>query len=268
MNTTQSARAVAITAIALGGVIAIGTVTSAAASTLASSAQQTTSRQVAVSGVDQIDVDVNAGSLRVEFADVDTAELTVTGGAGAERWTLRQDGTELRVATPNHSFWWLSWPRWFGRGDSGDGVLRLPQALAGSDADLELAAGSLVADGDFADLDISSGAGRVQVDGSAETVSADISAGRADLNLADVSSADLELSAGEMDATLTGAQPQTLKLRASAGSMNVTVPEGDYDVSEDTSAGRFENRIGSTPGAASTVSVDLSAGRIVLSTDR
>ncbi|QAY59146.1 hypothetical protein ET475_03485 [Microbacterium protaetiae] len=261
MSTTQSARTVAIVAIALGGVIAIGSVASAAASTIASASVQTSTRTIDVAGVDELNVDMNAGTLRVEFADVAEAELSVTGGTSADRWTLRRQGSGLRVGSPDGHFWW--WGGWFGHGN-GDAVLTLPQSLSGLDADLGLSAGATSAEGDFGDITVSSGAGRVRIDGTAQTISADISAGRADLALADVQRADLKLSAGDVDATFTGSQPQRMQLTASAGSMHVTVPEGQYDVNQRISAGTFDNRIGSTPGAASTVMVDVSAGTITL----
>jgi len=262
---SSTARAVAIVAIALGGVIAIGTVTSAAASTLASGTERTTTRTIDVAGVDDIDVDMNAGSLRVEFADVTEAELTVRGGISADRWTLRHDNGSLQVASPDSHFW--PWRGWFGRGN-GQAVLRLPQTLTGTDADLDLSAGALTVDGDFGGLDVTTGAGRLRVDGSADTVSAEVDAGSADIRLADVGSADLQLNAGEMDAVFTGSQPQHMTLSASAGSLNATVPAGQYDVTQEISAGSFDNRIGSVPGAASTVRVEVSAGSVTLSDGR
>lgn len=263
MNTTQSARTVAIVAIALGGVIGVGSIASAAASTLASGTHGTTSRTVGVTGVDDLRVDMNAGSIRVEFGDVAEAQLTVTGGMSADQWRLERRGTQLEVSSPNRHFWW--WGGWFvGNDGNGDAVLTLPQSLSGLDADLDSSAGALTADGDFGELSVSSGAGRVRVDGSADSITADISAGRADLQLADVGSAALDLSAGDMEATFTGTQPQHLRMTASAGSMRVTVPEGQYAVTQQTAAGTFDNRIGSVPGAASTVQVDVSAGTITL----
>jgi len=262
MSTTQGARAVAIVAIVLGGALAVGSVGTAAASTLASAAQQTSSRTVGVDGVDAIDLDMGAGSMRIEFAAIDRAELSVTSGVSAARWTLRRDGSSLRVASPDGHFW--SWFGMFGT-HNGKAVLRLPQSLAGVDADLDLAAGALTAAGDFGDLKVSAGAGRLQVEGAATSISAEIDAGSADLRLADVGSADLQLNAGQMDARFTGAQPQSMTLSASAGSMNVVVPQGQYAVTQETDTGTFDNRVGSVTGAASTVQVSVSAGSVTLS---
>ncbi|GAA3757840.1 hypothetical protein GCM10022240_08280 [Microbacterium kribbense] len=271
MSTTSSPRSgsgrvVATLAIVFGAIIALGTVGSAAASTLTSAAVADSSRTIAVDGVDRLSLDLSAGQMRVEFADVEQAELSVTAGVSAQRWTLRRDGDELVVRTPQGLFGWSGWGSWgmWGGHGYGDAVLRLPHALAGMDADLGISAGTLTVAGDFGTLTTTLGAGALRVSGSAREVSADISAGRADLTLADVGTGDLQISAGQLNATLTGSQPQHLALRASAGSMDVGVPAGDYAVTEHTSAGSFENRIGSTPGAGSAVQVDVSAGRIVL----
>jgi hypothetical protein len=265
MSTTQpapAAKAIAIVAIVLGGLVATGGAVSAAASTVASASVHTTSRSLPVTGVDALNVDLSAGGLRVEFADVDDARLTVTSGVGADQWTMRRDGAELVVRTPEGRFRW--WPGWWGGNGNGSAVLLLPQSLQGLDATLDLSAGSLTARGDFGRLELSAGAGQLTVRGSADQITTDMSAGRADLRLADVRTADLTVSAGDLGAVFTGAQPQRVKLSASAGSMQVSVPRGDYTVTADTSAGSFDNRIGSTPGASSTVEVDVSAGRVVL----
>ena len=75
------------------------------------------------------------------------------------------------------------------------------------------------------------------------------------------------MSAGALQAQMSGQQPRTLELDVSAGTLEVTVPEGDYDVVSDVTAGDFDNRVGSTPDADSTVSVQVSAGKAVLRAD-
>lgn len=249
-----SSRVVAIIMVVLGGFIVLGAIGSAVVSTVFATSVRTSTSTVDVTGVDDLDLDVSAGTLRVEFADVDEAELEITSAFGADRWTLRNEEGELVVASPRQ--FWMGWLF----GGTSDGVLRLPQSLAGLDADLQVSAGDLTVDGDFGDLGLDLGAGRVQVEGSARQVNADISAGRADLELANVREAALTVSAGELAATLTGRQPAAISADVSAGSLRLTVPPGEYDVTSDVSAGDFDNRIGSTPGAASTVRVTVSAG--------
>lgn len=255
-------RVIAIVLIAIGALVILWAIGSAVFSTVAAASVHTSTRSVAVTGVSEIDVDVAAGSLRVEFSDVPEAELEVTSSWGADRWTLEHEDDELIVASPDRFGPWF-FGDWFGRGP-GDAVLRLPSALEGADADFSLAAGDLTADGDFGELGLDLGAGRAEITGSADEVSADVSAGRADLDLEDVSTASLSASAGTVDAVFTGSQPRTIEVDVSAGSMTLTVPAGDYDVTSDVSAGGFDNRIGSSPGASSSIDVRVSAGQVTL----
>lgn len=259
-------RVVAIIAIVIGALVLLGSAGSAIAGTLVSASVQTTSRSVDATGVDRLVVDTAAGGFRIEFADVDDAELEVTGSWGADRWTLERDGGTLEVRSP-HVFGWMNWGGWFD--DRGtEAILRLPSELEGLDADVNLSAGDLVAEGDFGDLDLDISAGRADVQGSAETLTGDMSAGRGELVLDDVSRIGLSVSAGSLEARFTGAQPDAVTLGVSAGSLRVTLPQGSYDVSSDVSAGGFDNGLGSTPGAASTVRVTVSAGEVVLRSDR
>ncbi|MFC8680365.1 DUF4097 family beta strand repeat-containing protein [Microbacterium ureisolvens] len=259
-------RAVAIVVIVLGGLVLLGAMISASVGTIASASVQTTSRTLDAAGVDELTVDASAGTLRVEFGDVSEAELQVTGSWGAVDWRFERRGDTLEVSSPDR-FGWFGWRGWFG-GQATDAVLLLPSSLEGLDADVSLAAGEFVTDGEFGILDLSLAAGSFDVSGAAESLTADVSAGRGTIELADVSAADLQVSAGSLDATLTGAQPDTVQLDVSAGSLRVTVPEGEYDVTSDVSAGGFDNRIGSTPGASSTIQVQVSAGEAVLSAGR
>lgn len=262
--TRGSSRVVATLLIVFGGLVVLGAVLSTVISAIAAASVQTTARTVDVTGITNLDVDVAAGSLRIEFADVDAAQLEVTGAGGADRWTLRTEEGELVVASPDH--WWGAWP--FGDGGAGEGTLLLPESMKGADADLSLAAGDLVvAGGVYREIDLDMGAGRARIEASATELSADVSAGTADLDVDGAREASLTVSAGSLEARLTGRQPQLLDLEVSAGTLEVTVPDGQYDVTSDVSAGTFDNRIGSTPGASSTVTVEVSAGKATLRAD-
>lgn len=265
-RTTAGARAVAIVVLVVGAVTALGTAGQAAASTLAAAAVRTTTASTDASAVESIAVDVSAGVLRVEFADVPRVELAVTGAVGADRWTLRTQAGVLTVRSPDAVF--SPWTLFGSSAGNGTAVLRLPSALRGLDTTLGLSAGELTATGHFGKLRLTTSAGRLSVDGSADSVEADVSAGTADLTLAGARTASLAVSAGQLTAALRGPQPESMTLHASAGQMRVTVPAGPYDVSAQAGLGQFDNRVGSTPGAANTVRVDVSAGRIVLQPDR
>ena len=259
-------RAVAVVVIVLGGIVLLGATISAAVGTIASASVHTSTRTVEAAGVDDLDVDAAAGTLRVEFTDVAEAELEVTSSWGADSWRFDREGETLIVASTDR-FGWFGWRGWFGDGGA-DAVLRLPSSLEGLDADVSLAAGEFVTDGEFGELGLSLAAGSFDVSGSAESLTADVSAGRGTLELDGVRHADLTVSAGSLDATLTGTQPEAIELGVSAGSLRLTVPEGDYDVRSDVSAGEFDNSIGSTPGASSTITVQVSAGQAVLKPGR
>ena len=255
-------RVIAIVLIVFGGLVILGAILSAVISTAAAASVHTTTRSVAVTGVSDLDVDVAAGALRIEFADVQEAELEVTSSWGADRWTFDHQDDRLVVASPQRIGPWF-FDGWFANGP-GDAVLRLPSSLEGSNADISLAAGDLEVQGAFGELALDLGAGRADIGGSAETLTADVSAGRADLDLDDVSTASLSVSAGALNADLTGSQPDEITVDVSAGSMELSVPEGDYDVTSDVSAGGFDNGVGSSPGASSTIDVKVSAGQVTL----
>lgn len=258
---SESSRVVAIVVIVVGAVILLGAIVSSVLGTWAAASVHTTSRTVAVDGVTELDVQVDAGDMRVEFADIDDAELEVRSAWGIDRWTLVRDGGELMVASPNG--WFNGWfGGWFG--GNGSAVLRLPQSLEGMDADLGLAAGDLTVDGSFDELDLQVDAGSAEVSGSANSVEAHLSAGRAELVLDDVGEAQVTVNAGSLEAAFSGSAPDELVAEVNAGSLRLVVPDGEYDVSSEVAAGDFDNRIGSVPGAAHTIRVTVSAGDAVL----
>ncbi|GAA2952256.1 head GIN domain-containing protein [Microbacterium schleiferi] len=261
--TRGSSTVVAVLLIVFGALIVLVTIVGAVFSTIRAAAVSTETRTAAVTGVDALTVELNAGSLTVKYADVDEAELEVTAPFGGDRWSLERDGDTLTVSSPRWE-WGMGWVF----GGSGSAVLLLPDDLEGLDAELQMAAGSFHADGEFGAVGLSVGAGEVDLAGAAEDLTIDLSAGRATLDLADVDTADLTVSAGSMDAALTGSQPSDIRAEVSAGSLNLVVPEGSYDVTSDVSAGNFRNSLGSDPGADSTISVNLSAGQVSLRSAR
>jgi len=259
---SSAGRVVAILAIVFGSLVIVGAIVSAVVGTIVSASVHTTNRTVEVAGVDRLDIDAAAGSLRVEFGSVREAELEVTSSWGADRWVLERDGGDLVVSSPRMWGPWWIFGGWFG--GPGDAVLRLPQSLEGLDADITFSAGTLDVEGEFAELDLTMNAGRADIAGSAESLKADMNAGRADLELAGVATANLIVNAGSLDAALTGSQPDEVTVDLSAGSLNLSVPQGDYVVTSDVSAGGFDNRIGSDPSASSTIHVEVSAGQVTL----
>lgn len=260
-STAQSAKVVAILTASLGGVIALALVGSTVISTIASASVRTETQVVDAAGVDELDIDVSAGSLRIDYADVDAASLDVTGGWGSARWTLERDEDQLVVSSPDWAFGgaWLF-------GGNVRATLTLPRELENRalDARFTVSAGDLDASGRYGELDVELGAGAVNVSGAARTVSADISAGRADLDLTDVQTAELTLSAGQLDGRFDGSQPRLVEVNVSAGSLNLALPDGAYDLTSSVSAGQLDNRLDTSASASSRIAVELSAGQIIL----
>ncbi|MBF0816978.1 AsmA family protein, partial [Microbacterium paludicola] len=255
---------VAIILIVIGGLLLIGTVAGVIRSVVADASRIDDTLTVDAAGITSLDVDAAASSFRLEFGDVDEATLEITDARS--EWTLTRDGDELQVGTPDELFG--DWGPRFGRNEE-QVVLTLPESLrdAEIDADLTLAAGELRAEGAFGELDLELGAGGMNVSGSARTLTADISAGDARVELADVSEAEITVSAGRLVGELTGSAPDLVTAGVSAGSLDLTLPAGSYDVNSDASAGRVDNRLDTDDSSAHRVTVDLSAGHATLRSD-
>lgn len=210
-----------------------------------------------VEGVTSLDLDADASAVHVQFGDVDEAELEVTSDSGLS-WTLERDGDELVVHRPDSPFNWF--PNWFG--DEERVVLTLPDELSGLDADLTLDAGSLDVTGDFGRLDLNLSAGALDVEGSATIVGIDMSAGRADVLLDGVDEADLSISAGKLQVEFTGTAPSSTVIDASAGSVDLTVPDVEYDITQEVEAGSLDATVEQSSSARRTIDVRLSAGGV------
>lgn len=255
----SGARAGAIAIAVFGGVALLATGgTAAVAAVNDMSAAVDSQQQLDASGITSIDLDLGGVDMQVEFADVEEAQLEVSGGSG-DRWTLTRDEDELVVRSPETNFgWWFG--GWFDDGQSV--LLTLPEELRGTglDADISLGAGSLDVEGDFEDVDVEMGAGALFIAGSAEAIDLDLGAGRAELELADVSEADFTISAGRLVAELTGTAPREVQFDVSAGSLELTLPDEQYDVRQEVSAGSLDNGLQTSPNARNTIVASVSAG--------
>lgn len=258
-------RVIAIATAALGAAVVVGTLTTSAVATAAVASVSTETRTLDVAGVRELDVDADTTALRVLFSDVEEATLTVTSGTGVDSWTFERDANELTVAAPDRQ-WGSIWPL----GGELSAILTLPRSLQGDalDASLSLDAGELSIDGRFGELEVEMGAGGLNIDGSAQSVSVQLDFGNADIRLADTRSAQFEVSAGALSAVLTGTAPDVVGIDVSAGSAEVTLPDGTYDVRSDASAGEIENGLSTAAGAASVVNVAVSAGSVILTPPR
>lgn len=270
---SPGATAILVLTAVFGGIALLATGGTAAAAATASmfvTSGTDSTRTVNADGVERIAVEADASNMVVLFDDVDEAELSIINGRGAD-WTFEREGDELLVRSPSGAFaGWLSW--WPGGWSMEDefAELTLPNSLAGAelDADLTLNAGSLDVRGDFGVLDLRVSAGTLNVEGSATDVDVEMSAGRADVALADVSTADLGLSAGNLVAQFTGTPPNQTAVDVSAGKVELTLPDVEYEVSQEVSAGTLNAEIDESSRARRTIDVTLSAGTVIILPDR
>src|SRR5699024_8122472 len=145
-------------------------------------------------------------------------------------------------------------------------TLTLPEELndGSLNADMDLSAGRLIADGDFDHLEVELGAGEATVNGSANALDAQLSAGSANLNLANVQTAELEVSAGRLITELTGDAPDNVNAEVSAGRLEVTLPNTEYAVNSQVSAGNLDNELQTSSASNHRVNVEVSAGNTTL----
>lgn len=269
----MSPRKGAVAAITVAAVIvgSLAIVAAGGGAALAATGQATRANSTATgisedaTGVTSLDLEADAGSVTVRFGDVTQATLR-SEGRGSTDWRLQRDGDTLTVRSPQRVLGW--WPEvWLQ--DGPETVLTLPEELEGSlEAELTLDAGDLDVQGDFRRLSTTVSAGVLTVDGSVRELAAEVDAGTAHLRVSDVTTATLSMSAGQVDATLTGTQPDSVSLDVSAGSMAVTVPSGTYALSRNVSAGNLDARIPTDPSSRHRIDVDLSAGGITVRNGR
>ncbi len=212
---------------------------------------------VDATGMTRVNLDAAGASVTIRYGDVTQATLRSVGPGNAD-WTMRRDGDALDVRSPRAVFgWWIG--GWFQDGPTI--TLTLPKDLEGRlNADLTLESGSLDAAGDFDAVTATVSAGSLTVSGSIADLDLTVDAGQADVSAADTSSVALTMSAGRVNADITGSQPHRVSLDVSAGSMAVTLPAGSYDLTRDVSAGTVDSELSQAAGSAHRVSAKCLRG--------
>lgn len=257
----RSARtAIVVVTAVVGGVALLASGGTAAVAAVADLSRGDYSQTASAEGVDALDVEVGGSDVTVVFDDVDDAELEVIGGRRGT-WTIERRDDELVVRSPDRLFGWFGWSGgWFG--DDERVVLTLPEELNTGelDAAFDLGAGSLDVDGDFAALSADVGAGALFISGSADTLDADINAGRAEIRLDGVREADFRIAAGRLTGELTGLTPDAVTVDVTAGSLEVILPQDTYRVTQEVSAGSFDNGLDESSSSDHVVDVTVAAG--------
>lgn len=225
-------------------------------------ARDLTEVEVGVHGVTSLDLDVRGADVTVEFrADAEQAQLRIEDGSPSG-WVMEHEGDTLEVHGPNRGFDFFR-PDWL-RGDERV-TLVLPEWLHGVDADLTLAAGSLTVDGLFGELALEVSAGSLSVQGAASGLDVEVNAGRADINLRDVRTAEYTLTAGRLRSVLR-AVPDDVSINVSAGGLDLTLPDVDYDLRQQLTAGSLNSELAQNSASRQQIHANVSAGSVTLRT--
>jgi hypothetical protein len=257
---------VAIIAICLGAVLLMGTVLTGVASIVRSAMTHTSTLTASADGVRNVDLDVSGADVTVAYGEVTEATLRVTSGNGD--WRFERVGETLVVSSDRH--WWGRWG-WFRDADSA--TLTLPLSSEGVDADFDVNGGSLTAQGGFGDLGLTLDAGSLRVTGRADTLTTEINAGSARLELGDVTSATLSVNAGSLEGRLgdtlgdeNPVVPGFVSIDVSAGRVDLTLPDSVYAITSDVSAGNFSHDLENASTSNNRIGVTVSAGAVILRT--
>lgn len=241
---TTTSRTVSIIATVLGAVVLLGLVVSSArpvVDSVLAGGPGDASQSSSVEGITKIRVDSANAHVEIAFAEVPEAQLNVTSGSG-NRWRLRTSGDTLTAT--NSRLFGGSCFIWCTREERV--TILLPEELQGRlAADVELASGQVVVDGDFTDLGLEVAAGSFTFSGHSDTL-------------------DVDLAAGTAEITLRGAPPERVAATLAAGRLDLTVPDVPYHVRSDVTFGNVDNQLRTSPDSAHRIDVELAAGRATL----
>ena len=246
----------------LGALIILGVIATSAWRASNSLSTSNTSQALSTEGINELDVEVDAGKFNILFAEVPTATLDVQSARGGE-WKLRRDGNALVVRSPNN------WGDWCFTGcdwEENEVVLTLPKSLDNGelDANLQMSAGEFSVDGNFNDLVMEMSGGTLEAAGSAKALLVELGAGKTEINMDNVQSAVFDVSAGRIDTALTGTAPENIQANVSAGMLQLTLPKASYNVTEDISAGTLNNGLLVDSSSPHKIQVEVSAGNVNL----
>lgn len=196
---------------------------------------------VSVEGVTQIVVSGEAGDITIAVED--RSDIEVTSELTSNLWSEvgnevdLGDGT-LTVASECDAVFFMF-------NCSASHTIRVPSDAVG-------------------ELDLTTTAGTITVNGSSAEVDARTTAG--DIDLLDYfgDSATLRTTAGGINVDATVA-PRSISAETTAGRIVITVPDEVYDVDTDTTAGDIDVSVRTDAGADRTISASTTAGEITIS---
>lgn len=209
-------------------------------------------------------VDVDASNVNVSFGNVDEPSITFDQGDSNRAVTFEQEvrGVELRIVAQTRGgfFPFGIWP--WGMDTSRLDVV-LPAEL--NDGSLGIAvssaAGNVSLDGAYDDVTLELTAGNLDLSGSATALSIDATAG--DVRVDDYTASDVRIDTTAGNVMLDFAElPDEITASSVAGDQEIVLPDGEYRIETDTTAGEVSIDAPSDPDAARTYSFSTVAGDI------
>ena len=224
------------------GVLTLAVLVLAIAGVAASATSETTAREdsFAAAHLDALDVELQAGTVRVVVEDREAVAVTTRLTSG--RWA---DATaDVALADGRLSVVGGCTRALFFSRCRTEHEIALPPATA-------------------ARIQVTATAGHVEIDGFAGSVEATSTAGSIDLSRFSGDSALLETAAGAITVDARTA-PRALEATTAAGRITVTVPDEAYRVSADTVAGRVAVRVREDDAADRALTLRSTAGSITV----
>ncbi|MFV0426940.1 MAG: DUF4097 family beta strand repeat-containing protein [Beutenbergiaceae bacterium] len=239
---------------------------------------------VPVDGVQSLELEVGSAELELEFEDIDQARLEVEsrGWHWNQDWSLEVDGNTLIVS---QDMWGWSFSGFAGTTEA---TLVLPQELSGSlDASVWVSAGSIdIDEGSFGNVELEVAAGAISFEAASSSMAVTVLSGEANIitdSVTDLLSVDVasgiatvdvtnaalntisvEVNAGRADVAIEGAQPSNTTVEVNAGFAEVLLPDGEYALTGEASAGDREINVRSDSSSRFDLDVEVSAGRAVV----
>ena len=213
---------------------------------------------VAADGMTNLDIDVDSGALSATCGASEGFVLTQKNVT--DRWHMDAEGGTVHVWQESDNNWL---PQiWFFGKPAEEVALEIPQSLCEQSltADLSVDARSPDVTADVGSATVYVSAGSLTLSGPVHVVTANVSAGSADLNIDDAEQVAVEVRSGSVEGVFTQV-PERLTADVGAGSASLALPAGNYTVSSKAEAGSVSNNLTIDPSApAGAIDVSVNAG--------
>ncbi|MFZ1382168.1 MAG: hypothetical protein WAS54_05180 [Scrofimicrobium sp.] len=216
--------------------------------------------EIDASGVEEVVVEAAAADLRIGFADVPTAVLSVEGER-ADDWSISRDANALKISSGSRRL--LSGAKLL-NGVKTNAVLSLPQALNNGQLVLELDIATCKFHGAGAFLAVEAEVAASEFDLAAQVQEAriELAAGKARALLENTAKVEFKVAAGSLAGWLKGGAPSFLRVEVATGSADLIVPPVPYRVKKETALGSVDLRVKEESSSPSVIEIEVAMGQV------